>query len=157
MLDSEKRVFDSRRGDVSTNTFAIVVSRYHETLTSRLLDGALSTLHGAGVDQSRIGIAHVPGAWELGVAAAKLIEQYDAVICLGIVIKGDTTHDQFINSSVSHSLSQLAIEHRKPVGFGLLTCNTLEQAVERCGGRVGNKGEEAALAALEMVQLLKQL
>lgn len=157
MIDPDKRVVDCQHGDVSPNSFAVVVSRYHGSLTSKLLAGALATLADAGASEDKICVVHVPGAFELSVAAARLIKNFDAVICLGIVIKGDTTHDQYINSAVSHSLAQLAVDSGKPVGFGLLTCNTMDQAIARCGGSVGNKGEEAAAAAVQMLQLFNQL
>ena len=157
MSESRNRILDCEQGNGSQATFAIVVSRYHASLTSKLLSGSLSALRDEGIEDHQICIAHVPGAWELSSAAAKLIDQYDAVICLGVVVKGDTSHDQFINAAVSSSLAQLGADHQKPIGFGLLTCNTMEQAIARCGGSVGNKGEEAATAALQMVQLFRQI
>lgn len=157
MIDPNKRVVDCQQGDVSSNSFAIAVSRYHESLTSQLLEGALATLAESGVAEDNICVVHVPGAFELSAAAARLLKNFDSVICLGIVIKGDTTHDQYINSAVSHTLAQLAVDSGKPVGFGLLTCNTMDQAVARCGGSVGNKGQEAATAAVQMIQLFNQL
>ena len=101
----------------------------------------------------------MPGAWEIPVAAARLAKssQFDAIICLGAVIRGETTHDQHINTQVSLSLGNLAVELELPVLFGLLTCNSLEQAIHRSGGNVGNKGEECAVAALEMVDLMRKL
>lgn len=157
MAAAEIRVFDCQQGEISGKSFAVIVSRYHASLTSKLLGGALETLAEAGVPNEQICIAHVPGAWELAAAAARMIEQFDAVVCLGAVIKGETTHDQYINATVSQALGKLAVDHRKPVGFGLLTCNTMEQAIARCGGSVGNKGEEAATAAIQMLQLFGQL
>ncbi|TWT31993.1 6,7-dimethyl-8-ribityllumazine synthase [Blastopirellula retiformator] len=138
---------------------AIVVARYNETITGKLCDGALATLAERGVADDAIEVAWVPGAWELPVVAARMARsgQFHAVICLGAVIKGETTHDQYINSQVSDSLGQLALECELPVMFGVLTVNTLEQALHRAGGNVGNKGSEAADAALEMVHLMKQL
>ncbi|MFI4876636.1 MAG: 6,7-dimethyl-8-ribityllumazine synthase [Blastopirellula sp. JB062] len=138
---------------------AIVVARYNETITAKLCEGAVTTLESRGVAADAIEVAWVPGAWELPVVAARLARsgQFHAVICLGAVIKGETTHDQYINSQVSSTLGQLALECEMPIMFGVLTCNTLEQALHRAGGNVGNKGSEAADAALEMVHLLKQL
>ncbi len=150
-------VLDCAVGDVSSRSFAVVVSTYHRALTAKLLDGALQTLADAGVAPSQVVVAWVPGAWELSVAARRLVDGVDAVICLGAVIRGETTHDQYINSTVSSTLGQLAIETGKPVSFGLLTCNSLEQAIDRSGGRVGNKGEEAASAAVQMLQLFDQI
>ena len=139
--------------------FAIVVSRYNESITSKLLEGALGTLTEAGVADDVILVAHVPGAWEIPIVAARLARsgEYDAVITLGAVIKGETTHDEHINRHVSLALGELALETNLPVIFGLLTCNTLEQAIHRSGGNVGNKGVECAQAALEMVDLLRKL
>lgn len=138
---------------------AIVVARYNETITNKLCDGALATLAASGVADDAVEVAWVPGAWELPVVAARMARsgQFHAVICLGAVIKGETTHDQYINSQVSDSLGQLALECELPVMFGVLTVNNLEQALHRAGGNVGNKGSEAAEAALEMVHLMKQL
>jgi len=124
-----------------------------------LLAGALETLKSNGVADDQVDVAWVPGAWELPVVARQLLgtKNYAAVLCLGCVIRGETTHDQHINTQVSNTLGSMAVEFGRPVLFGLLTCNSLEQAIQRSGGRVGNKGEECATAALEMVALLKQL
>ena len=142
-----------------SSCFAIVVSQYNETITRRLLDGALSTLRNANVDEENIDVAWVPGAWELPVAAHHLAhsERYAAILCLGAVIRGETTHDQYINHQVSQSLGRIALESGIPVLFGVLTCNTLEQALQRAGGNQGNKGAECAEAALKMVSLLGKL
>ncbi len=139
--------------------YAIVVSRYNESITGKLLDGALSTLTEAGIADEAIDVAWVPGAWEISLVAGRLAasRRYDAVVCLGAVIRGETTHDQHINRQVSLSLGQISLETGIPVLFGVLTCNSLEQAIHRSGGNVGNKGVECAQAALEMVSLLKQL
>jgi 6,7-dimethyl-8-ribityllumazine synthase len=139
--------------------YAIVVSRYNEHITGKLLTGAVETLQRAGVADSDITVVWVPGAWEIPLAAQRLArsQQFLAVLCLGAVIKGETTHDEHINRQVSLSLGELALETGLPVPFGVLTCNTLEQAIHRAGGNVGNKGQECAEAALEMVRLLKHL
>ena len=139
--------------------FAIVVSRYNESITSKLLDGATQTLTKAGVADESIDVAWVPGAWELPVVANRmaLSGKYAAVLCLGAVIRGETTHDQHINRQVSLSLGDLAIRADMPILFGLLTCESMEQAIHRSGGNVGNKGEECAEAALEMVTLLNKI
>ena len=144
--------------------FAIVVSKYNYNITGKLLTGAVKTLVKNGVPDDLIDIFHVPGAWELSVVAKRLAAQkpdrqkeYAGVICLGAVIKGETTHDQYINQQVSQSLGQISLESEKPIAFGLLTCNNMEQAIHRSGGNVGNKGIECAEAALEMVNLLKQI
>lgn len=139
--------------------FAIVVSRYNETVTRRLLDGALVTLQSAGVPDSAIDLAWVPGAWEIPVVAQRIARHQspDAIICLGAVIRGETSHDEHINRQVSHSLGQLALQLDLPILFGILTCHSLEQALQRAGGNVGNKGSECAQAALEMVALLRAI
>jgi 6,7-dimethyl-8-ribityllumazine synthase len=139
--------------------FAIVVSRYHESITRRLLDGALTTLQAGGVADEMIEVAWVPGAWEIPLAAQRLAasRRFAAVLCLGAVIRGETSHDQHINRQVSSSLGQIALATNIPVLFGVLTCNTLEQAIHRAGGNAGNKGVECAAAALQMVSLLHKL
>ena len=139
--------------------FAVVVSRYNESITARLLEGALQTLEVAGVTEDAIHVAWVPGAWEIPLIATRFARSrgYAGVICLGAVIRGETTHDQYINQQVSESLGRLALEEDVPVGFGLLTCNSLEQAIQRAGGAVGNKGVECAEAVLRMADLISRL
>jgi len=139
--------------------FGIVVARYNDSITGKLLNGAIETLTSAGVPDEAIEVAWVPGAWEVPVAAQRFTAsgRFAAVLCLAAVIRGETTHDQYINHQVSTSLGQLALEFKLPVLFGVLTCNTLEQAIHRAGGNVGNKGSECAEAALEMVDLFRQL
>ncbi len=136
--------------------YAIVVSRYHENITGKLLDGSKKTLVDAGVSESQIVVVWVPGAWEIPIAAQQQIAKKEiaAVITLGCVIRGETTHDQHINNAVSSALMNLSLEHSKPIAFGVLTVNSLDQAIHRSGGNVGNKGVEAATAALAMVLLL---
>jgi 6,7-dimethyl-8-ribityllumazine synthase len=143
----------------SPGRWAIVVSRYNETVCSRLLAGARATLETAGVAAGNIDIVWVPGAFELPLAVDRLAgsRQYVAVIALGAVIRGETTHDQHINRAVSMGLMDAGLRSGVPVLFGLLTCETLEQALHRSGGNVGNKGTECAQAALEMVSLLRRL
>jgi 6,7-dimethyl-8-ribityllumazine synthase len=151
--------------------FAIVVSRFNESITSRLLQGAVDTLSAHGVADDRIDVAWVPGAFEIPTVADRLAAsgRYAAVLCLGAVIRGETTHDQHINRAVSTALAEIAVHYGLPVIFGILTCNTLEQAVARSGGQtattgkdapnahLGNKGVDCAQAALEMVDLLSKL
>jgi 6,7-dimethyl-8-ribityllumazine synthase len=152
------RVFE---GDLTppAGAFAIVVSRYNESITRKLLAGALETLAAHGVGGERIDVAWVPGAFEIPLVAHRLATsgRYVAVICLGAVIRGETTHDQHINRAVSAGLGQAGIHSGVPVLFGVLTCDTVEQAIHRSGGNVGNKGSECALAALEMVNLMAKL
>jgi 6,7-dimethyl-8-ribityllumazine synthase len=151
--------------------FAIVVSRFNESVTTRLLNGATKTLADHGVPDENIDVAWVPGAFEIPLVAGVMCDsqEYAAVICLGAVVRGETTHDQYINHAVSKALAQLAVENQTPVLFGILTCNTLEQAVARSGGyesttgkdaanaHLGNKGVDCAEAALEMANLMAQL
>ncbi len=139
--------------------FAVVVARWNETITRRLLDGAIATLAKHGVADDAIDVAWVPGAMEIPLVAKRMAEsgRYVAVICLGAVIRGETTHDQHINRAVSNALTQLGLETNVPVLFGVLTCETMEQAIHRAGGNVGNKGAECAEAALHMAALMKSL
>ncbi|MFZ1934173.1 MAG: 6,7-dimethyl-8-ribityllumazine synthase [Thermoguttaceae bacterium] len=151
--------------------FAIVVARFNETVTSRLLEGAVQTLVAHGVADQRIDVAWTPGAFEIPTVANRLAAsgRYVAVICLGAVIRGETTHDQHINRAVSAALCEIGVHYGLPVLFGILTCNTLDQAIARSGGNaattgkddpqvsLGNKGVDCALAALEMVDLLAKL
>ena len=151
-------IFDGKRGSAD-GRYAIVVSRYNDSITHRLLDGALDSLQAAGVADDDIQVAWVPGAWELSVVAARFArcEKVDAVICLGAVIRGETTHAQYINSQVASSLGKLSLQYELPVLFGLLTCETMEQAIHRAGGNVGNKGVETAEAAVEMVNVMQMI
>jgi 6,7-dimethyl-8-ribityllumazine synthase len=139
--------------------FAIVVSRYNDTITGKLLAGALDTLRAHGVNDDAIDVAWVPGAFEIPVAAEAMAAtgRYVAVLCLGAVIRGDTTHDQHINRAVSMAIMEIGLKHHLPVLFGLLTCDNLEQAIHRAGGQHGNKGSECAEAALRMVNLLGEI
>jgi 6,7-dimethyl-8-ribityllumazine synthase len=138
---------------------AIVVSRYNESVTSRLLEGAQAALRNAGVAEEAIEIAWVPGAFEIPLVADRMANsgRYAAVLCLGAVIRGETTHDQHINRAVSLQLTESSVHAGIPILFGILTCDTLEQAIHRSGGNVGNKGAECAAAALEMIDLMRQL
>ena len=138
---------------------AIVVSRYNESVTSRLLEGAQATLRTAGMSDESVDVAWVPGAFEIPLIADRLANsgRYAAVLCLGAVIRGETTHDQHINRAVSLQLTESSVHAGIPILFGILTCDTLEQAIHRSGGNVGNKGAECAKAALEMIDLLRQL
>lgn len=139
--------------------FAVVVARYNESITARLLEGALRTLVAGGIADDQIDVAWVPGAWEIPLVASRFARsgQHRAVLGLGAVIRGETTHDQHINRQVSMSLGQLALETGVPVLFGVLTVNSLEQALNRVGGTAGHKGVECAEAALEMARLLAKL
>lgn len=139
--------------------FAIVVAKWNHSITQKLCDGAIETLTAAGVADEKIDVAWVPGAWEIPVVTQRLADtcRYAAIITLGAVIKGDTPHDHWINQGVTDALMKSATEHSLPILFGVLTCTSMEQAINRAGGTVGNKGSECAEAALEMVQLLRSL
>jgi 6,7-dimethyl-8-ribityllumazine synthase len=152
------RYFDGATGPVS-GRFAIVVSRYNDTITGKLLQGAIETLAQAGIADDDVDVAWVPGAWEIPLIAQRMAEtgRYAAILTLGAVIKGETTHDEHINRQVSLSLGEISLVTGVPIAFGVLTVNSLEQAINRAGGNVGNKGIECAEAALQMVRLLAQL
>lgn len=126
-------------------------------MTSKLLEGALQAFDARGVQADRIDVAWVPGSWEIPLVAQRFAQSgnYAAVICLGVVVRGETTHDQQINRGMSLALSQIGLAADLPVLLGVLTCETMEQAHARAGGKVGNKGAECAEAALQMVGLLK--
>lgn len=138
---------------------AVVASRFNETITRALVDGALDALvrHGARFDD--IDVIWVPGAWELPLAVRRAMatERYEAVVALGAVIRGETPHFDYVAGEASRGLADAAHDSDVPVGFGLLTCDTMEQAEARAGGPHGNKGWDAALAALEMADLLDHL
>jgi len=139
--------------------FAIVVSRFNEFVTEQMLDGALNTLDRHGVDLDEVTIAHVPGSLEIPVAAKKCARSgdYDAVICIGAVIRGATDHFDYVCSGVSSGTMQTALDTEVPVIFGVITTDTIEQAIERAGTKAGNKGRDAAATALEMANLMDQL
>lgn len=139
--------------------YAIVVSRFNDLVTKRLLDGAVDALRRHGANEDKITVAWVPGSFEIPLVAQQLVRsgRFAAVICLGAVIQGQTSHHEYINSQVAAGIHRAGCESGIPVLFGVLTCESLEQAFDRAGGKAGNKGVEAALAAIEMVNLLKQL
>jgi len=151
---------DAARVEVDSKwQFAILSSTYHSEITGRLAEGARQWLIQAGVPAAQIELLPVPGAWELPLAAswAGRSGRFSGIIALGVVIKGETSHDQHINRFVSMSLGEIGLEHQIPIGFGLLTCDTLSQAVQRAGGKFGNKGEEAADAVLAMLNLKRKI
>lgn len=137
---------------------AVIVSRYNESVTGRLLEGARTALREGGWPADAVDSYWVPGAWELPLMARWVLDsgRCAGLVCLGAVIRGETSHDRHINRFVSLALGELAIASRIPVGFGLLTCDNLQQAVQRAGGSAGNKGEEAASAVLEMIRLRRE-
>ncbi len=138
---------------------ALVVARFNSFITERLLDGALDCLRRHGVADKAMTLVRVPGAWEIPLATKRLVQgrAHDAVICLGAVIRGSTPHFDYVAAEVSKGIAQVSLESGIPVLFGVLTTDTLEQAVERAGSKAGNKGYAAAEAALEMVNLLKEM
>jgi 6,7-dimethyl-8-ribityllumazine synthase len=145
--------------DGSGRRVGVVVSRFNESITRRLLDGALDALTRHGVQFADIDVVWVPGAWELPLAARRLLgaDRYELVVALGAVIRGDTPHFDYVAGEASRGLALASTEFEVPLGFGLLTCDTMEQAEARVGGSHGNKGWDAALAALEMSDLFFRL
>jgi 6,7-dimethyl-8-ribityllumazine synthase len=139
--------------------FAVVASRFNETVTQKLVDGALDALvrHGAAADD--VDVVWVPGAWELPGAARRLLatERYHALVALGAVIRGDTPHFDYVAGEASRGIADASVAFETPIGFGVLTCDTMAQAEARAGGEHGNKGWDAALAALEMADLFDRL
>jgi 6,7-dimethyl-8-ribityllumazine synthase len=137
----------------------VVVSQYNSAITFNLRDAAIETLTRAGIHRPLIHLVYVPGAWELPLAVQLLFKQKSlhAALALGCVIKGETSHDEHINRSVSNALMDISLRFNKPVGFGLLTVNSVDQAEARAGGSVGNKGEETANAVLALLQFAKSL
>ncbi|MCL6270475.1 6,7-dimethyl-8-ribityllumazine synthase [Sansalvadorimonas sp. 2012CJ34-2] len=139
--------------------FAIVVARWNSYVVESMVEGAIDTLKRHGISEEQITIVRCPGSFELPLVVKKVAKQgrYDAVIALGAVIRGGTPHFDFVAGECTKGIAQAMLEHEVPVSFGVLTVDTIEQAIERAGTKMGNKGEEAAMAAFEMVSLLKNL
>jgi 6,7-dimethyl-8-ribityllumazine synthase len=139
--------------------FAIVVSRFNDFITTKLLDGAVDALVRHGTKEEDIDVVKVPGAFEIPLAAKKMAAKgsYDAIICLGTVIRGATPHFEYVASEVSKGIASVSLETGMPIAFGVITSDTIEQAVERAGTKSGNKGFDAAMTAIEMAQVLKKL
>lgn len=137
--------------------FGIVIGRFNEFIGGKLLDGALDGLKRHGVNENDIDITWVPGAFEIPLIAKKMAKnsKYDGIICLGAVIKGSTSHYDYVCSEVSKGIASVSLESEKPVLFGILTTNNIEQAIERAGTKAGNKGYECAVSAIEMANLIK--
>ena len=137
----------------------IVVGRFNEFIGSKLLSGALDTLRRHGADEADVSVAWVPGAFEIPLTAKKMAKsgKYDAVICLGAVIRGATAHFEYVSAEVSKGIAAVGLDSEIPVIFGVLTVDSIEQAIERAGTKAGNKGSEAAASAIEMVNLLKEI
>lgn len=139
--------------------FGIVASRFNDFISGKLIDGALDALNRSGADTKDIEIIRVPGAFEIPLAAKKAAQsgRFDAVICLGTVIRGATPHFEYISAEVSKGIASVGLDTGVPVIFGVITTDTIEQAIERAGSKSGNKGWDAALSAIEMVDLFKKL
>lgn len=139
--------------------FAIVVSRFNDFITGKLLDGAIDALLRHGAAEEEIEVVKVPGAFEIPLAAKKMAVKgaFDAVICLGTVIRGSTPHFDYVASEVSKGVATVSLETGVPIAFGVITSDTIEQAVERAGTKSGNKGFDAAMTAIEMAQVIKKL
>ncbi|MDZ7640986.1 MAG: 6,7-dimethyl-8-ribityllumazine synthase [Desulfurivibrio sp.] len=137
----------------------IVISRFNSFIAEKLLEGAIDTLTRSGAEPQDIEVARVPGAYELPLVAGKMAGsgRYDAVICLGVIIRGSTPHFDFVANEAAKGIAQVGMESGLPVIFGVLTTDTIEQAIERAGSKAGNKGSECAAAAVEMVDLLSKL
>ena len=163
-------VYEGKYPPRGAGKIAVIVSKYNKTITERLLEGALGQLKEGGIRDADIDVVWVPGAFEIPMMAQRFAfdPEYQAVICLGCVIKGETTHDEHINRAVSLQLARISVDSVVPIGFGVLTCNTIEQAAARStmqapgsdktvGEQLGNKGVEAAAAVLEMLDVISQL
>jgi 6,7-dimethyl-8-ribityllumazine synthase len=148
-------------GDLWANDarFGIAATRFNSYIVEHLTAGAVATLKRHGVDETRVTIVRVPGAYELPLVARRMAQSgnYDALIALGCVIRGATPHFEYVSGACAHGLSRVALDADIPVAFGVLTTDTVEQAIERAGAKAGNKGADAAAAALEMVSLLRNL
>lgn len=154
-------VYHEIKGDLTVDgqKFALVVSRFNEFITSKLESGAVEALVRHGCDEGNITCVRVPGAFELPFAARKVAEsgRYDAIICLGCVIRGQTSHFEYVAGEAARGIAQVGVSTGVPTTFGVITADTLEQAVERAGAKCGNKGADAALSAIELVNVVRQL
>ncbi len=139
--------------------FGIIVSRFNEFISQRLLDGALDALERHGAQDENIKIYKVPGSFEIPLLASKLAEKqsFDAIICLGALIRGETPHFDYLSAEVTKGIANTALKNGIPISYGVITTDTLEQAIDRAGAKTGNKGWDAAIAAIEMVNLYKNL
>jgi len=139
--------------------FGIVVARFNEFIGSKLLGGAIDAITRHGASSDDVDVAWVPGAFEIPLVAKKMVKsgKYDAIICLGAVIKGSTPHFDYVSNEVTKGVASVSLDQEVPVIFGVLTTDTIEQAIERAGTKAGNKGYDAAVSAIEMANLLKQL
>jgi len=137
----------------------IVVARFNEFITSKLLSGAMDALVRHGVSEDDISVAWVPGAFEIPLVAKKMAmsRRYDGILCLGCIIRGATPHFEYVAAEASKGVAQVALQSESPVAFGILTTETIEQAIERAGTKAGNKGWDAAISIIEMISLIKKL
>jgi 6,7-dimethyl-8-ribityllumazine synthase len=142
-----------------TGPVAVLASRYNELITRRLLEGALTCAARAGIGDDEVDVIWVPGAFELGAAASELAAsgRYTALVAVGAVIRGETPHFDYVAGEAARALAAVAVQHALPVAFGVLTVDSMDQALERAGGSAGNKGQEAMAAALELADVLRQL
>ena len=140
-------------------SIALVVGRFNSFLSEQLLQGAIDCLKRHAVSEENLTVVRVPGSFEIPLAVAKVLqrEKYDAVVALGVLIRGATPHFNYIASEVSKGLAQLSLQYHKPVTFGIITADSIEQAIERAGTKAGNKGWDAAQAAIEMINLIEQI
>ena len=145
--------------DASGLKFAIVVARFNSFITERLLDGAMDGLVRHGAKASDVDVVRVPGSWELPLTVSEVAKtkKYDAILCLGAVIRGDTPHFDYVAGEAAKGVGQVTMQTGVPIAFGVLTTNTVEQAVDRAGAKSGNKGFDAATTAIEMANVLRQL
>jgi len=157
-MTASVRVFE---GDLLARDlrFALLVSRFNSLVVDRLVEGAIDALVRHGASEKQLEIVRVPGAYDMPPVAVRLAQskRYDGIVALGAFVEGDTAHFEFVAGQCAAGLARVAHEHALPVGFGVLTCSTMEQALDRAGGKAGNKGAEAALAVLETANLLKRL
>jgi 6,7-dimethyl-8-ribityllumazine synthase len=139
--------------------FGIVVSRFNSFISDRLLEGAMDALRRSGAEEEDCSVVRVPGSFEIPLAAKKMVKsgRYDAIICLGCVIRGATPHYAYIAAEVTKGIASVGLESEIPVAFGVLTTDTIEQAIERAGTKVGNKGFDAAMSAIEMANLFREM
>lgn len=138
--------------------FAIVASRWNDFISSQLVDGALAALERLGAEEKSVEVYRIPGAFEIPLLALRVAKsgKFDAVICLGTIIRGQTPHFEYITSEVAHGIAKVGLETGVPVIFGVVTADTVDQAIDRAGVKLGNKGYEAAMAAVELVNLYKE-
>jgi 6,7-dimethyl-8-ribityllumazine synthase len=158
MSETGNQSFDSQL-NASGFRFAVVVSRFNSNITEPLLAGALDALAKRGADMKQVDVVRVPGAWELPIAARAIAHRnkHDAIICLGAVVRGETPHFDYVAGEAARGIANASAETGIPMAFGVLTTNTMEQAIDRAGGKSGNKGFDAAMTAIEMANLLRKL